>query len=136
MSANKKALWLVRHLLYQNRKPTNASQMPGLPQNTFEASSDSRASSKTSVLVSLLLNEPAGPKQPTARQFAVEMPVPFGPITLRTLMKVSGTEGGRKVSGSEMKVSTLQVQSKSRLPLNEVPANGGRQTAPNPAAGP
>ena len=60
---------------------------PGLPQNNFDVSKLKRTSSKISVLVSsVLLNAPRGPKQPRARHCAVEMPVPFGPITLRILM--------------------------------------------------
>src|SRR5580704_2392190 len=56
--------------------------MPGLVQNTFDASRLRRTSSNTSVLVSLLLKPPTAPKQPIARQFALEMPVPFGPRML------------------------------------------------------
>src|SRR5579862_9156979 len=65
--------------------------MPGLVQNTFDASRLRRTSSNTSVLVSLLLKPPTAPKQPIARQFAVEMPVPFGPRMLVMSMMRSGS---------------------------------------------
>src|SRR5580658_10057048 len=97
--------------------------MPGLPQNTFDASNESRVSSNTSVLVSLVLKAPRAPKQPSARRFAFEMPVPFGPVMLRMLTQVSGKDEGMKVSGSEMKVNTFQVHSKSRLPPNGPPTS-------------
>src|SRR5580698_5610500 len=104
--------------------------MPGLPQNTFDASSDRRISSNISVFVSLLLNAPAGPKQPTARQFAVEMPVPFGPVMFKMLTQVSGSESGRNVSGSLIKLNIFQVHSKLRLPLNGPKPAAHGPTAP------
>src|ERR1700689_5035957 len=117
--------------------------MPGFPQNTYEVSRGNRASSKTSTLVSLLVNaeEPSNPRPwqlpplPTALQLAVVMPVPFGPVMLRMLIQVSGTEEGRKVSGSDTKVNTFQVHSKSRSPLKE-PTPPAQVLAPMFGAGP
>src|ERR1700691_3633961 len=98
--------------------------MPGLPQNTLDASSESRVSSNTSTFVSLTPKAsptPVVPAHPIAAQLATERPVPFGPVTFMMLIQVIGKEGGRKVSGSEMKVNSFQVHSKSRSPLNAPP---------------
>src|SRR6201984_3511036 len=115
--------------------------MPFLPQNTWEVWSVRRASSNTSTLVSASARQVAVMPQAPAR-FACEMPVPFGPMRLRMFWNVSGTDGPRKVRGSETNVSTLQVGWNSRLPLKgprpKLQAPGGvvkglTIATPNPA---
>src|SRR5580658_2020283 len=100
--------------------------MPGLPQNTLDASSDSRVSSNTSVLVSASARHSAAVKKPAqvAATLGPEKPVPFGPVTFRMLTQVTGVPG----IGSEMKVKSFQVHSKLRLPDNVSAANGALQT--------
>src|SRR5579862_294127 len=113
--------------------------MPGLPQNTFDASRESRASSNTSVLVSLMPKGSPGPvvpAHPMAAQFAGEIPVPFGPVMFKMLTQVMGIDGGRNVSGSEMNVKTFQVHSKSRSPLKAPPPIQVFAAPVKPADGP
>src|SRR5580704_6850356 len=119
------------------------SQMPGLLQNSFEASSVRRLSALTSVLVKALawsavkkfapLNGPAaGPQPPIAHRFASEMPVPFGKLTPVKLFQVNRT-ADMKVKGSEISSSSLGIHWKSRSPLKQ---QGTKVNGPGPIAGP